>query len=76
MATSWLRLQSSTPCNPPLSLPALKCLRAILHDIETNDANTVYKKMGKSILYYAHGYFIFIHMVSPDAATRLRLKHP
>ena len=60
---------------PRVSRRDLKRFRAVLHDIETNGAEAVTAKMGKSSLSYARGYLAFIHMVSPDVATKLRAKH-
>ncbi|BCM93211.1 hypothetical protein IAD21_05099 [Abditibacteriota bacterium] len=60
---------------PRLSRRDLRRFRAILHDIETDGADTVSEKMGKSALHYARGYLAFVHMVNPETATKLRLKH-
>ncbi|RYX83678.1 RNA-directed DNA polymerase [bacterium] len=60
---------------PRISRRDLKRFRAILHDIETNGAESVSQKMGKSALHYARGYLAFIHMVNPETATKFRTKH-
>ncbi len=60
---------------PRLSRRDLKRYRAVLHDIETNGADAVSAKMGKSALHYARGYLAFVHMVSPESAAKLRAKH-
>ena len=61
---------------PHVSRPDLRRFRAVLHRCETLGVAEVSRQMGKDARAYAGGYLAFLHMVAPDQAQRLALKHP
>ena len=61
---------------PHVSRPDLRRFRAVLHRCETMGVAEVSRQMGKDARAYASGYLAFLHMVAPEQAARLALKHP
>ena len=61
---------------PHVSRPDLRRFRAVLHRCETVGVAEVSRQMGKDARAYAGGYLAFLHMVAPEQAQRLALKHP
>jgi len=61
---------------PHVSRTDLRRFRAVLHRCETLGIAEVSRQMGKDARAYAGGYLAFLHMVSPEQAQRLALKHP
>lgn len=61
---------------PHVSRPDLRRFRAVLHRCETVGVAEVSRQMGKDARAYASGYLAFLHMVAPEQAARLALKHP
>ena len=61
---------------PHVSRPDLRRFRAVLHRCETMGVAEVSRQMGKDAHAYASGYLAFLHMVAPEQAARLALKHP
>ena len=54
----------------------LHCFRAVLHRCETVGVAEVSRQRGKDARAYASGCLAFLHMVAPEQAARLALKHP
>ena len=48
----------------------------MLHRCETVGVAEVSRQRGKDARAYAGGYLPFLHMVAPEQAQRLTLKHP
>ena len=61
---------------PHVSRPDLRRFRAILHRCETVGVAEVSRQRGKDARAYASGYLAFLHVVAPEQAARLALKHP
>ena len=61
---------------PHVSRPDLRRFRAVLHRCETVGVAEVSRQMGKDARAYASGYLAFLHVVAPEQAARLALKHP
>jgi len=61
---------------PHVSREDLRRFRAVLHRCETQGIPAVSEQMGRDARAYAAGYLAFLHMVSPEQASRLREKHP
>jgi len=61
---------------PHVSREDLRRFRAVLHRCETLGIPAVSEQMGRDARAYASGYLAFVHMVSPEQASRLREKHP
>jgi len=61
---------------PHVSRPDLRRFRAVLHRCETLGVAEVSRQMGKDARAYAGGYLAFLHMVAPEQAQRLAVKHP
>ena len=53
-----------------------KRIRAFLHRCETQGVDSVSLQIGKNARAVARGYFAWVHMVSPSAASELLRKHP
>lgn len=53
-----------------------KRIRAFLHRCETQGVDLVSQQIGKNARAVARGYYAWVHMVSPGAASELMRKHP
>ena len=53
----------------------IKRMRALFHNIETKGKEAVTEELGKDALNVAHGYWAYLHMVSPAQASKYLKKH-
>lgn len=53
-----------------------KRIRAFLHRCEIDGIETVSQQIGKNAQAVARGHYAWVHMVSPNAASELKRKHP
>jgi retron-type reverse transcriptase len=53
----------------------IKKMRALFHNIETKGKDVVSEELGKDAMNVAHGYWAYLHMVSPTQANKYLIKH-
>ena len=53
----------------------IKKMRALFHNIETKGKDVVTEELGKDALHVAHGYWAYLHMVTPTLANKYLKKH-
>ena len=53
----------------------IKKMRALFHNIEIKGKDVVTEELGKDALHVAHGYWAYLHMVTPTLANKYLKKH-